>query len=458
MIINWQQFGLKKDPYDTQPLVEGSDLSIEQAFIGRDKERAYIDNLMESSERICLAICGNVGVGKTSLTNIEKFIWKYRRTKLLFSFRREIEACDELLNKKNFLIEIIGSVLREIKLLQPELLKDEALVELDRLVDITQSIAFSAGAQAFGFGINAGKDSSVYFPQQLSTTLLEQHFNELINFIKENEINGHSYSGLVVHVNNFDVVMSTVEGKKKTITFFNEIRDILQISGVYYIFLGPNNFFSEIISINQRVKSIFVQTPLKVCPLGKTEIVKALEERMKLLKSDDVADYIKPIEDDVVFRLYDLHAGDIRSIMSSIRDILSQCSENLVKPLSMNEAMLLLGKERWDKIEKAMTLTQEQKEILKYLAGSKKFISQKEIVQLFNKKQSNVSSYYFKPLRENNIIEEKERNGTTIYFGLTNEYTPLQWLVESQKNIKKIAENKLSQLNFDFSKEKNGTT
>jgi hypothetical protein len=30
--INWQQFGLKKNPYDTLPLVEGGDISIDKEF------------------------------------------------------------------------------------------------------------------------------------------------------------------------------------------------------------------------------------------------------------------------------------------------------------------------------------------------------------------------------------------------------------------------------------------
>ena len=121
--ISWQQFGLKNNPYDTLPLIEGGNVSIQLAFVGREKERNFLDNIFESEDRFCLAICGETGVGKTSLANYQKFIWKYKTPKLLFSFRREIEACDELLSKKNFIIEILGSVLREIKLLDPELLK-----------------------------------------------------------------------------------------------------------------------------------------------------------------------------------------------------------------------------------------------------------------------------------------------------------------------------------------------
>ena len=90
------------------PLIEGGYLSIEDAFVGRDKEINFLDNLFESERRGCLAICGNVGVGKTSLANFQKVIWKYRKNKLLFSSRREIEASDLSLNKKSFLLDKMG--------------------------------------------------------------------------------------------------------------------------------------------------------------------------------------------------------------------------------------------------------------------------------------------------------------------------------------------------------------
>jgi len=444
--INWQQFGLRKDPFDTSALVEGGDLSIEKAFVGRNEEKKFLDSLFESSERLCLTLCGNVGVGKTSLANFQKFIWKHHKPKLLFSFRREIEASKDLLNKNNFLIEIIGSIIREIKLLDPKLLKDEFLKKLISIVDISQSMAISAGASAYGFGLDLGKEKSMSQPAQLSTTILESYFLELIKFIKDYEINGYKYSGLIVHVNNFDIVLADPENKKLTINFFNEIRDLLQIPSVYFLFLGPDNFFKDIISSQQRVKSIFYQSPLKINPLSKKEIVRAFQERMELLKSDDVKDYVKPIEDDVIFQLYDLYNGDIRSIMSSIRDILGQYAEKLAKTLTVNEAMLLLGKERWERIESAISLSPEQKEILKYLATAEKYISQKEIAILFKKAQSNVSGYYFKPLKDNGIIEEKEREGKTVYYGLNQDYIPLKWLLEAQRNMQKSFKSQADQL------------
>ncbi len=445
-LINWQQFGLRKNPYDTLPLVEGGDLPIEKAFIGRDSEKQFLNGLFESHDRLCLTICGDVGVGKTSLANFHKFIWKYAKEKLLFSFRREIEANADIINKKSFLIEIIGSVLREIRLLHPDLLKSDLLKKMSQIVDISQTMAISAGGSAWGFGLELGGQKITTQPLQLSATLLEECFINLINFIKNNEIKGLKYSGLIVHVNNFDIILSNEKGKEMAIAFFDEIRDILQTPDVYFLFLGPKNLFKDVIGARQRVKSIFYQTPLIINPLSKTEIARAFEERMQLLKSEDVSSYIKPMEDEAIYKIYDLYNGDIRSIMSSVLDILGQYSEKLAKPLSVNEAMLLLGKERWEKIENVMKLTREQKEILKYLASAKKFISQKEVAVMFKKTQSNTSGYYFKPLRASNIIEEKERVKTTPYFGLMDDYIPLKWLLESQNEVNKNLEKKSEQL------------
>jgi len=239
--------------------------------------------------------------------------------------------------------------------------------------------------------------------------------------------------------------LSNDKEKRKVIDFFNEIRDILQIQDVYFLFLGPRNFFKDIISTQKRVKGIFYQIPLIVNPLSKTEITTAFKERMKLLKSNDVSEYIKPIEDEVVFRLYDLYKGDLRSIMSAIRAILNQCSDKLTKPLSVDESMLLLGKERWDKIIMAVKLTEEQKIILRYLIEKDK-ISQREIADIFKKARTNVSGYYFKPLRDAGIIEEKEKIGKVPYWGLTADYIPLKWYIESQKKIRQEINNKSGEL------------
>jgi Cdc6-like AAA superfamily ATPase len=432
--VNWQQFGLRGNPYDTEALTEGGELLIERAFVGREKEREFIEALFSSENRVALAICGDTGVGKTSLANFEKYLWKNSTPKFLFSFRREIEA-SEGFNKKNFLIEIIASVLREIQLVEPELLRNVILDRLNRVVDITQSLAItaevSAGIAGYQGGIGFSRSAIPIQPLTIATSALEGYFFDLLRFVKENEIGGKRYAGLVVHINNLDIILAQDGGARQVAKFFDEIRDILQTRDVFFLFLGPRNFYHDIIAANQRVKSIFWQSPLVVEPLSKTEVVSALKERMNLLRSPGVQDYIKPIDDEAVFKIYDLYEGDIRSIMTAIRDILGQFSDRLAKPLNVREAMLLLGKERWERIVRNIKLHKEQREILKFLVTSNRYMSQKDVAEKKHKKPSNVSSYYFKPLVENEIIEEKERQGKTVFYGLTADYEPLQWFFEA---------------------------
>ncbi len=439
--INWQQFGLKSNPYDTNPLIEGGDLEMETAFIGREKERVALDALFDQESHLALVVSGDVGVGKTSLANFHKYTWKSKTPKLLFSFRREIEACDDLLDKRNFLIEIIASTLREIRLLEPSLLKTDPLQQLNALVDITQTLAISADASA-GFGgyqggLGFSKQGSTQQPLKISTTALESTFLDLISYIKNHSIGGKQYSGLIVHVNNFDVLLNQVNGTNKARVFFDEIRDILQTRDVYFLFLGPKTFYKDVIAHSQRVKSIFAPAPLNIEPLTKTEVVEALEKRMEQLKSPDVKEYIKPVDNAVIFKLYDLYQGDMRSIMLAIKDILGQYPEKLAKVLSIDEALLLLGRERWDRIEQNIGLKKEQLSILEFLVKSNKDISQKEVSVKLGKRASNVSSYYFKPLKEHGIIEEKRTEGNTVYYGLTTDYEPLTWFFISKQEVEK---------------------
>jgi len=260
----------------------------------------------------------------------------------------------------------------------------------------------------------------------------------LLDFIIKNEIGGYSYSGLIIHVNNFDVVMDTLESQQRVIKFFNEMRDFLQAQNVFFIFLGPSNFYKNIIATQKRVKSIFYQTPLQIKPLSKTEIVQAFDKRMKLLLSDEVSGYTKPVDDAVIFQLYDLYNGDIRSVMGAVRDIIGQLDSSS-RPLETEEAMVILGKLRWEEINNAVNLTEGQIDVLKAIIESGNHLSQKQASSILGKEESNLSGYYFKPLKENDIIEEKERIGKEIFFGLTSQYFPLKKFIVFQKKLREKA-------------------
>lgn len=105
--------------------------------------------------------------------------------------------------------------------------------------------------------------------------------------------------------------------------------------------------------------------------------------------------------------------------------------------MSVDEALFILAHERWNSIE-MYNITAEQKEVLKILVKLDKPVSQKEIAEFMNKAQTNVSGYYFKPLRDLGIIEQIENtgDGRIKYWYLSKSYLPLKFLLQSQSKIR----------------------
>lgn len=436
--VHWSQFGLKQNPYDIRPVSEGGPLPLEKAFVGRVRERKMLNTLFQSEQRLCVAVCGDFGVGKTSLVNMHKYHWKYHEKRALFSSRREIEATPDILNKKNFLIEVIGSLLREIALVDPKLLRFELLKKLSVIVDITQTVALSGGVSGFGFGVDVGRDKTTDYPIQLSIAILEQYVVSLVQFIKTHPIAGQEYSGVILHVDNFDIVMNTPALRTQVTQFFQEMRDILQMADVYVLFVGPKNFFEQSIRPHERIAKLFYPTPLMLDPLTQEEIVYALNERMKMLRSESVQRFISPFEDGVVHRLYDMYKGDIRSIMGALTDILSQYPEQIGRTLTTDEAMVLLGQECWDKVLHLLYLTREQKLVLFYIAKRGRAVNAPEIAEFLGKKSIN-PSYTMRPMLTAGVVEVKKSVRGEQSWTLTKEYMPLREFARSLRKVQKKA-------------------
>jgi uncharacterized membrane protein len=131
--------------------------------------------------------------------------------------------------------------------------------------------------------------------------------------------------------------------------------------------------------------------------------------------------------------------------MTALCNLLGQYTEKLGRQLSLEEALSLLGKERWERIE-MQGFKKEQRNVLKYIVTAHNEVTQKEIVETLGKSASNVSGYYIRPLVEYGIIEEKKKQGRTIFYDLTVDYEPLRWFIEGrQKVARAVAESAHSQ-------------
>lgn len=331
-----------------------------------------------------------------------------------------------------------------MKLLDTDLLKKPLLQKIQTVVEVSQSVALSGGASAYGFGLNASKSKDIMAPAELTVIALEGYFRDLVTFIKETKIASYTYSGLIVHVNNFDVVLESNEEDVKK--FFNEVRDLLQTPDVYFIFIGPTNFYEKVLVPLQRVRGIFHGMPLMIKPMSKTDLHKALHERMELLKSEDVSNFVRPFEDRLISELYDLYDGDVRSILNGLVSIMREYSNRLAKTLTVKEGLLLLCRELWRKIEQTASPTDEQKQILQFIADQEKAVSNKEIADALGKQESNMSSYYLKPLRDAGIIELKDQVGNKKFWGISKRYSILSRFNELQEEVSSDSSKKTTQL------------
>ncbi|MFQ5493346.1 MAG: winged helix DNA-binding protein [Candidatus Dojkabacteria bacterium] len=433
----WPEYGLRSDPFDTMPLIEGGDINIEKAFVGRKSERDLIDEIFSATNGSRITITGDVGVGKTSFTNFEKYLWKYQKKERgIFSFRGEIEAKDTLLNKNTFLLEIIASTLNEIQLLDSKLSNSNAALKtLKQLVEVTEVISRGGGIDinvlGTGGGANYSQDASVFTPAAMPTATLEKYFHELIEVIRREPIKGKSYENLLIHVNNFVNVIGDLPKLRK---FFNEIRDILQTKYCHFVFLGPEELFGEVIAKERRLSSIFHYPTITLTPLSKNELAEALDERLDILKSTGVVEVIKPYSRELLFSLHDLYNGEIRSILNALSRIVRGSATP--RAVTNNEGLLLLA----HTIEKELSQRLKPKllEVTMFFAREDRVLTQKEIVKALNLQQANLSQY-LGTLTKNGVVKEVENEGGKIKnYRLTESYRPLKFSNLESKTAEEV--------------------
>jgi hypothetical protein len=84
--------------------------------------------------------------------------------------------------------------------------------------------------------------------------------------------------------------------------------------------------------------------------------------------------------------------------------------------------------------------------VLKFIIESGDLVTQKDIGIGLGKAPTNVSGYYFKPLKDIGVIEVKKQVGNLKYWGLTQEYVVLKKLVLLEKRAEEHLENVREQL------------
>lgn len=376
-------------------------------FVGRDKEREQLKGVISQGAVRCLVI-GDAGVGKTSLVN---FIRDKASKNEYFTPQREIEV-NKPISCNEFIIITLSAIYDEVKrrelILSPELTKNlDALYSLTQLTELSSSPA-----------------SITHLNYNKLFTLYQKTIKEIVE---------PRFKGVILHYDNFDNIKSSEEVYK----LFGEIRDLLYASQYVIFFFVGDRFLPKLVSLQPRVRQIFLMPPINVPALTLKDTKKILEKRIDKLKLNNSNKPIAPHTDKAIEILFELHNGNLREILNSLSNCVLELPPSNT-PIKIDEFLVkdLLFK----KAERLYLsrLTEVERRIL-FSIIDKGFVTPSEISELNKKSRQNISSIYLPKLEKIGAIEYKGKEGRNTFYEIAPE---IKWwkLEMSEKERQKMEE------------------
>jgi Cdc6-like AAA superfamily ATPase len=426
----WELYGLRTNPFFTEPLlIFSGDVDLRLGFVGREEEIKRLKNVIYNNNRSRILIAGDVGVGKTTFVNYVRILASQDK---FFTTLKEIAVQPEW-NGVDFILNTLSAIYYTIKLrtdLDNSIINRDLFRKLELLVDIVENKDknYSLNIGAIGGGL--GTSTSVNVPSPNIHSLL-LFFEQIISEIKKS-----SYKGVILHYNNLDTLES-----EQIVNLFHSIRDFMQSNDVHFIFIG-NLIVPQIISQIKRVQSIMSDTPIIINNLSIKEVKQLLDIRIKQLASPFLTP-IKPYDDEIVSRLYNLYDGNLRYILNSLSILFQEIVRDnpiVIGNREMTRVLSETAKKRW--INK---LTELENNVL-FLILKEEEITNKNIAKILHKQKQNISKITNKLLDLCAIrvrrIEGKEKffavEHSIKWFLLENEVTQPVKKVNISSEIQKV--------------------
>ncbi len=418
-----RRFGFEDNPYDTSALSlsQQSLLPISKAFVGRDMENIEfktVTNILRLAGGNRFVIEGEVGVGKTTFVNYNRYLWENESIDKLFTPSQEL-LFDPNWTAKDFLMNILSALIQKlITLYSEKILKDSVLCR--NILLLTEVYSHSNPqfqGSLMGLGLGFGNNEIVSVPEP-TETLLFMYFRNLVL-----EIKVRGYQGVFLHVDNFE--QTAAKETSKIQNFFYRVRDILQTKSVYFAFVGYPGFYREIIAPIEQVRSIFFTFPIYLSPLSELQVLELIDKRYQLLSPKK---FIKPVEDAFVSYLYQLYEGKIRSILDSLSTVITNFPDEAPRTLKMEEARETLVRHIHEKI--SSILSPKIIKVLKVIISFKE-CTNAEIAREFKQAPSSILEA-IKELEKYHFIYITRRQGREIFYQAHEIFNILQ---EKKKNI-----------------------
>jgi len=412
----WELYGLKENPFSTNPLLLLGGIIPITCFIGRDKELDRMAKQFRSKGGSRTLIVGDVGVGKTSFVNFARY---KAYEKGYFSPIREI-AVQEQWNSIDFIHNTLYAIYITLKLTsQNKIISSETYDELSHLVAINEVTGRGWGLNILGSGVQYNQESTT------SSRVPFMALHDLLAKIAE-EVFKNTGKETILHYNNLERLQ-----ERNVRRIFEDLRDTLQIAHIHYVFVG-NLIVDGVLQSMPRVSSIFSER-VALGTMNYTEIENIIETRLKQLKISDEIRIIKPFDATALGVLYNLYRGNIRDILNSLNTAILEATKDRPIILNKDDVVIILK----IAVEKRFLsrLPPKAKQILETILQAKNGeITNRGIATATKTSRPNVSSY-LRDLESEGCIYLKRKNGKDKFWGARPE---IHWmLLHTEKEDKR---------------------
>jgi len=424
----WSNYGFRNNPFDTTALTLYTDslFPISGTYVGRgvkSRESQLFSNSIKSAGGNRVVVEGEIGVGKTTFVNYQRHIWEKEADDILFTPSGELSFSNEW-NRTEFLINVLSQITSKLYLLYGEELPEnnDLFQELLLLNKVFVEESTDWQFNIFSVGAGLGRDKQISIPM-IPEAKLYDYFREIVRTILK-----LGYSGVILHFD--DLELAQRQDLDKTKKVFDEIRNLLQVPNVYYIFVAKTGFFNSVISPLERVRSIFFGWPIFLKPLSPEEVIKVINIRYDFLAIEkERKNYRKPIEEDFVHYLYNLYEGKIRFIMDAIHGVISYFPANTSQTIGFDKAKKLLKSMALEKIQNVFT--KRELDVLLEMVKMGEFTNL-DLTKRLGLQKQNVSKYinYIRNTGHIRFVRKEEKK--TIYT-LSEDILYLHSMIKNEK-------------------------
>ncbi len=395
--MDWKAFGFRDDPLTTSPIMQ-STLAL---FTGHQEERQVCSHLLMGSN-VRLVIEGARGVGTTSFANYLRFSAEAK--KLYFTPKTEIKV-EQGWRLETLLAAIISNLIRELELTLEKVIIDKRFQAAKALSSHISEAYRSFGVDAFGFGLNYGKQAGVVTqPIIIPSTTLGHHLEDLISLIKEN---GYS-KGVIFQLNNLDI--GEIHRQEDMKYLLNALRDYTQMEGSSWLLVGDHGLRKFIAQQVDRLDDI-ISYEVTINPIPMTDLAEMIDKRIHFYRESENIEL--PVEKEVFDYLYQITNGRLRYIFGLISRLMSKLYiGDLIAKVTLDIAKPMLTKLGKDRMQRS-DVTNSEAELLQILVRLGNATA--SIVAKQSQKSSQYVGRTFLRLIEKGLVSYKKEGRDKIY-------------------------------------------